>query len=588
MKLSEILKTEQSSFQPELTVRTPTKPPKDFLPPKAVQREQKKQQETEQNVREKIEKEFDVKLTAVKSELEKSFQSRVEEETRKLKEREEAFKKEKEFLELKMKSVNQEKDVMNQFQSKLETHLMEQMELQRKKMEDHFKKELGVAQMALEAMQNAMTLKDKEIELLRKTGVMTSAAPPLPTSFESPVAKEMPKAEHEKPKPETIEKKLPPLPTLPELPPTTMIKEVSSDPNQPSKVPEIIYEENPEWQRQASEIKSQLLTVGNQIFDGMHAGEPLQMSGLEKILIKLVPLIEKRDAEFLTVALEPYGDANPFVSHAVNSTLLTLILAQEFELNPQEKKDLGFAAFFHDVGLLNIREDLNYPKQLTPQLQQEVLNHPMKGAELLQAYLSPAALEGVMQHHEVGSGKGYPKGLTNQEIHVFANIIHIADSFEALVHERPYRNKPFEVNEAMKQLIDSGRGGVYDRAVLKALMVRIGLYPVMTFVELNNKKIARVIRQNREFPLSPTIRIEFDETGTKLKQPMILDLSTTHFVHITGSLKKDITEVQKSHFAAAPEPEEVKTDMVELFRNVVLVGVILAVLGILVYAVIKI
>ena len=143
------------------------------------------------------------------------------------------------------------------------------------------------------------------------------------------------------------------------------------------------------------------------------------------------------------------------------------------------------------------------------------------------------------------------------------------------------------MRKAMKQLIEAPKG-TYDKSVLKALMVRIGLYPVMTYVELSNKQIARVIRQNRQFPLSPTIRVEFDEAGAKLKQPHVIDLNETQFIHIAGPVKKEIhVQPQPSHFAAK-EPAEIQVDKYEVIRNVLPIALILSILLLLLYIVIKI
>ena len=83
-----------------------------------------------------------------------------------------------------------------------------------------------------------------------------------------------------------------------------------------------------------------------------------------------------------------------------------------------------------------------------------------------------------------------------------------------------------DVSSAMKEMVENGRG-VYDREVFKALMSRVGLYPVMALVELSNRQIARVIKQNRKFPLSPIVRVEFDESGEKLNEPYAVAKSGT-------------------------------------------------------------
>ena len=129
----------------------------------------------------------------------------------------------------------------------------------------------------------------------------------------------------------------------------------------------------------------------------------------------------------------------------------------------------------------------------------------------------------------------------------------MVDTFEALTHERPYRKAAFSVSDAMKEIIEKGRG-IYDGLALKSLMKRIGLYPVMSLVELSNRKIARVVKLNPQFPLSPMVKIEFDEHGNKVKDEPLLDLAEHQIVHILNVVRntapadiKDHAEHRQSH-----------------------------------------
>ena len=201
--------------------------------------------------------------------------------------------------------------------------------------------------------------------------------------------------------------------------------------------------------------------------------------------------------------------------------------------------------------------------------------HPRKSAQLFEGLLSDATLKAILQHHETLNGKGYPEGLMGKDIHLYARIVQCVDSFEAMTHQRPYRKKALDVNTAIKEIIETGRS-IYDRDVLKALMSRVGLYPVMTLVELSNKQIARVVRQNRQFPLSPVVRIEFDEQGSKMKNPPILDLKENQLVHIVGPLSPVVSygskEVEKSK--KKPPKQKKWTFIKEIIPFLMIIGLI--------------
>jgi hypothetical protein len=123
--------------------------------------------------------------------------------------------------------------------------------------------------------------------------------------------------------------------------------------------------------------------------------------------------------------------------------------------------------------------------------------------------------------------------------------------------------------------------------VLKALMARIGLYPVMSYVELSNKQVARVIRQNRQLPVSPTILVEYDEEGRKIFKPSLVDLSQTQFVHILGPVKKDFfTPQPKSEFSVSKKKSAAKK--FEIPKETISFLLIAVVSAILLYIVFKI
>lgn len=604
MRLSEILKEEHGSHPPRVVPSAPkVRTPDEFLPPTPSKlstptKPQAPASFLEKAIREKLENEFQSKIETMRKQIEEGLQVKLDEERKRLQLREAELKFEAQKLELQAQQMRMEKDFFHEFQKRMEGQVMDQMKLERLRLESGFSQEIEAARKNLEEMRRLISLKEEEIRMLRQTPATPRVQSPLqpqpqaqaPVPPLSPVAE---KIESSPPVTETRPLSTPafvhdqPLPVSASQPPALREEKPNPVPKETPPLPPINYQVSAEWEQKAKALCGEMIQSGNEVFEQCSTQAGLDLSRLKLVLTKLIENITEREAEYLALSIEPYPpEANPFICHAVNTTILSLILSLEFELSPDEKMDLALASFLHDIGLLNVQEDLNYPKQLTPQLQQEILNHPTKGCEILRDYLNPASIEGILGHHEVSNGKGYPKGLSGQEIHLFAHIIHVSDSFEALVHERPYRRQPLEVNEAMKQLIDTGRA-IYERAVLKALMVRIGLYPVMTFVELNNKKIARVIRQNREFPLSPMIQIEYDETGGKLKQPQVIDLSATQFIHIIGPTKKQMVDYSKSQFAAA-EPEPDQQNMTEVLKNMIPIALILAVLLVLLYAIIKI
>lgn len=135
------------------------------------------------------------------------------------------------------------------------------------------------------------------------------------------------------------------------------------------------------------------------------------------------------------------------VAHSVNVMRLGLALAQQaardglLEGDIDLLVDLGIGLALHDVGKLRVRaEILNKPGSLTPAESAEVLAHPMNGWELLQhADVPPRALAIVRSHHERWDGAGYPDRLTGDNIGLLVQIASVADVYDAIAADRPYR-----------------------------------------------------------------------------------------------------------------------------------------------------
>lgn len=105
---------------------------------------------------------------------------------------------------------------------------------------------------------------------------------------------------------------------------------------------------------------------------------------------------------------------------------------------------LAWAALVHDLGKIGVRESvLNKPGKLTDEEYAEVKKHPVLSAEIVRpiAHLQGGedALNAVYHHHERIDGRGYPDGISGDEIPLFARIIAVCDCWDALIGDRPYR-----------------------------------------------------------------------------------------------------------------------------------------------------
>jgi len=150
-----------------------------------------------------------------------------------------------------------------------------------------------------------------------------------------------------------------------------------------------------------------------------------------------------------------YGHSERVTSHAT-------ALAKKLGLSEEEINLLGYAAFLHDIGKIEIDRDvLNKVDLLNEKEQEELKQHPQWGSDIVAAVTQLQPIMPIIRHHhENYDGSGYPDGLKGSDIPLLARIIRIVDSYDAMVSLRPYK-QPLSTYEAIKELT-AGAGKQFD------------------------------------------------------------------------------------------------------------------------------
>lgn len=170
----------------------------------------------------------------------------------------------------------------------------------------------------------------------------------------------------------------------------------------------------------------------------------------------LADAIEKRD---------PYTGG-----HTKRVTLFSLATAKYLQLNPSERKWLKIASVLHDIGKIGIEDQiLRKPELLNPEEFSAIKRHSDMGAEIIEHIRQlKDIIPGVKYHHEQINGKGYPEGLKGESIPILAKIVAVADTYDAMTTDRPYR-KAMERETAIQELKRCA-GVQFDSEVVKAFV----------------------------------------------------------------------------------------------------------------------
>lgn len=143
--------------------------------------------------------------------------------------------------------------------------------------------------------------------------------------------------------------------------------------------------------------------------------------------------------ECLTTAMEAKDSYTSGHSNRVAD--LSLNLAKAMGIKGSKLENIHLAAHLHDIGKIGIPESvLNKPGKLLPEEWAEIKRHPEIGYNILKKSKHMTEIsEIVLYHHERWDGKGYPKGLRQEQIPLGSRIIAVADSIDAMTYDRPYR-----------------------------------------------------------------------------------------------------------------------------------------------------
>lgn len=171
-------------------------------------------------------------------------------------------------------------------------------------------------------------------------------------------------------------------------------------------------------------------------------------------------------------------------------------LAEAYGFTSDETNNLKKAAILHDIGKIAIPDAiLNKPDRLTPEEYEIMKTHTTAGAELLKGFtMVDHVSEGALYHHERYDGKGYPTGISGDDIPLYGRIIAVADTFDAMTADRVYRGA-LDMDHVISELYN-GRGTQFDPHlddIFLELINRGEISPQKTFEMFRNRDLTEDI-----------------------------------------------------------------------------------------------
>jgi HD-GYP domain-containing protein (c-di-GMP phosphodiesterase class II) len=159
--------------------------------------------------------------------------------------------------------------------------------------------------------------------------------------------------------------------------------------------------------------------------------------------------------------------------HSESVAQLSMRVAERLGLPEEERKEIYFAALLHDIGKIGVRDEvLLKPGRLTVEEMEIIRGHPIFGDAILGPLKFLGRVTGMVKHHhERWDGSGYPDRLQGEDIPLASRIVAVADTFDALTSDRPYRHRK-SVTEALA-VIREEAGRQFDPRVVEALLALV-------------------------------------------------------------------------------------------------------------------
>jgi HD-GYP domain-containing protein (c-di-GMP phosphodiesterase class II) len=221
-----------------------------------------------------------------------------------------------------------------------------------------------------------------------------------------------------------------------------------------------------------------------------------------------IQLMELRSADGYTFA------------HSVNVCILGMALARKLEVPFNKMVDLAIGLLVHDIGKLLLPEALrdDIARPLTPEEEKVYETHAEGGYGLLRdlgsTFGAPSKIV-ALQHHERWDGEGYPKGLKGTEIHEFAQICAIANTYDRLTTSAAYGRRAAP-HEALEFIMGAG-GTLFRLELVQAFLEVVAPYPLGTTVRLNTNETGVVVAIEKGMPQRPTLKMMGERYGEEMR-----------------------------------------------------------------------
>jgi putative nucleotidyltransferase with HDIG domain len=273
----------------------------------------------------------------------------------------------------------------------------------------------------------------------------------------------------------------------------------------------------------ARRVYATAVETAETLWQAAKAGDQPDPSAARKIIDGLARLVtQDRTSLMALTALKKYD--NYTFTHMVNVSALAMAQARALNVEGTLLREFGFAALMHDIGKVNTPlEVLNKPDKLTKDEFDVMKRHVVDGAHILRRTPEMPALAPIVafEHHLKQDLSGYPENIGSRKLNLCTMIVSIADVFDALRSNRPYRQGL--ATNRIRAIMGEQGNPAFNQTLLKRFVNLMGLFPVGNLVRLSTDELAVVTAEHPTDPFRPQVKIIADRNGDFLEEPLLVN-----------------------------------------------------------------
>ena len=271
----------------------------------------------------------------------------------------------------------------------------------------------------------------------------------------------------------------------------------------------------------ARKVYGNAVTSAESLWQQAKSGDKPDPETARKIIDSLANIVNQdRTSLMALTAMKKYD--NYTFTHMVNVAALSMAQARALNLEGPLLREFGFAALMHDIGKVNTPlELLNKPGKLTGSEFKEMKQHVVDGAHILRRTPEMPALAPVVafEHHLKQDLSGYPENIGHRKLNLCTMIVSIADVFDALRSNRPYREGL--ATSRIRSIMGEQGNPAFNQPLLRRFVNMMGLFPIGTIVRLNTEEVGVVTAEHPEDPFRPQVKILFTSRGERMETPLL-------------------------------------------------------------------